>query len=74
VEGQIEEIAIAWRKAMDGDRGRIDQGVERAGECGFAAAGGSVEDEDGVGAGGSERGGEPGEDGDPLASVQVEEV
>jgi hypothetical protein len=56
VEGEGEELAVGVGQGAERGGGGIDQGAEHTGGGGLAAAGGSLEDEDGVGAGGAEGG------------------
>ena len=53
---ELAEIAITRGKAMCGGGGGIDEGAKDAGQDRLAAAGGSIEDEDWVRAGGAEGG------------------
>jgi hypothetical protein len=59
VKGEFAEFVIARREAVDGSGGGIDESAQCASEDGLAAAGGSVEDQDGVRRSGAEGGGEP---------------
>jgi hypothetical protein len=74
VEGEGEELAVGGGQRAERGGGGIDQGAEHTGGGGLAAAGRSVEDENGVGAGGAESGEEPGEAAEPvLVGGEVEE-
>jgi len=59
VQGEKEDLAIADGEEAEGSGGGIDQSTERASEQGFAAGGGASENENGVGAGGTEGGAGP---------------
>jgi len=74
MEGKQAEIAVARGESMHGGGGRIDESAECAGEDGLAAAGGSIEDQDGVGAGGAKGGDEPSQYRVPGVGGKVEEL
>ncbi len=67
---------LRWRggEGLERRLHRIDESAEEAGGGGFTGAGGSAEDEDGIGAGGAQGGGEPSKDARPRSSFgDVEE-
>lgn len=71
VPGQAQEFALIGRVGTEGGSSRIDEGAEQAGERGFAAGGGTLEDEYGIRADGAESGEEPGNDGGRIAGKEA---
>jgi len=76
VVGEVEELGGGTRGGSEGRGVVIDEGAEDSAGDGFAADGGAAEDEDGIGAFGSEGSEEPGEGaepGDGVGGAEVEE-
>src|ERR1035437_9081625 len=72
--GEGEELAGGGGKRGEGRGGGIDDRPEDAGGEGFAAAGRTTEDEDGIGAVCAEGGEEPGEGAEPIGGTWGAEV